>query len=117
MKIVNDHIEGSSEPGKKSNFSIKQSAHAIHVLSTSLYTNPVKAIIRELMCNAWDSHKSAGKTDTPVLLHIPHHRESNKIFFIRDYGLGLAPSQIEGLYTTYFDWGLSLRSPTLRSFT
>ena len=100
MDIQDGKIQGSEEVGKKTAFTIKQSAHAIHVLSTSLYKHPHKAIVRELLCNAWDSHIEAGHTK-PVDLHLPTNR--NKFFSVRDYGIGLSPADLESLYTTYFD--------------
>lgn len=45
--------------GKK--FGIEASAKAFQVLSSNLYERKIEAIVRELGCNASDSHKQAGK--------------------------------------------------------
>lgn len=84
-------------------FAIKQSAHAIHVLSTSLYSRPIEAIVRELSCNALDAHTAAGTTNIPFEVGMDHNKEGYTDFFVRDYGTGMDPADLERLYTTYFD--------------
>ena len=83
------------------NFALKASSKAFQILSSSLYANKIKAIIRELSCNAVDSHVAAGKQDVPFTVHLPNSIES--WFSIRDYGTGLSKEQVLNLYVTYFD--------------
>lgn len=83
------------------NFSMKSSPKAFQILSSSLYANKIKAIIRELSCNAVDSHVAAGKADVPFTVHLPNSIEP--FFSIRDYGTGLSKDQVLNLYVTYFD--------------
>jgi len=66
-----------------------------------LYANKVRAIIRELSCNAVDSHVAAGKQETPFDVHLPNSLEP--WFSIRDYGTGLTHEQVTSIYTTYFE--------------
>jgi len=82
-------------------FTIKNSAHAFKILSGGLYSDKIKAIIRELSCNAVDSHKEAGKEDVPFTVHLPNQLES--WFSVRDYGIGLDHVGVTQLYTTYFE--------------
>jgi hypothetical protein len=82
-------------------FAIKASAQAFRILSDGLYSDKVKAVVRELSSNAWDAHIQAGTTDTPFLVHLPNDIEP--WFSIRDYGIGLAHDKVMGLYSTYFD--------------
>ena len=99
--ILNDNayeIESSLTNSKK--FTIKASPKAFKILSNNLYSNKIKAIIRELSCNAYDSHKAAGN-DEPFIIHLPD--DINNHFYIRDYGTGLCEKDILNLYTTYFD--------------
>ena len=90
-----------SNVGEVGEFRIRNSAKAFNILSSGLYANKIKAVIRELSCNAVDSHIAAGKTDTPFDIHLPNSLEP--WFSIRDYGIGLNHDQVTNLYTTYFE--------------
>lgn len=81
-------------------FKIKASARAFKILS-GFYTEPLLAIPRELGANAWDSHVKAGNTSMPFEVHAPSQLEP--WFSVRDYGTGLSPSDVEHIYTTYFE--------------
>ena len=52
-------------------FSIKASSTAFAILSSGLYSNKFKAILRELGCNAYDSHIEAGYPEKPFTVHLP----------------------------------------------
>lgn len=91
-------ISNVSEVGE---FRIRNSAKAFNILSSGLYANKVRAIIRELSCNAVDSHVAAGKQNTPFDVHLPNSIEP--YFSIRDYGTGLSHDQVTNIYTTYFE--------------
>lgn len=84
-----------------SEFKIRNSAKAFGILSSGLYANKIRAIIRELSCNALDSHVAAGKRNVPFDLHLPTFLEP--YFSIRDYGTGLTHSEVLNIYTTYFE--------------
>lgn len=82
-------------------FHIKNSATAFAILSSGLYSNKYEAILRELGCNAYDSHVEAGCAEKPFTVHLP--TRLNPVFSVRDYGVGLDHEQVMGLYTTYFE--------------
>ncbi len=90
-----------SNVGEVGEFRIRNSAKAFSILSSGLYANKIKAIIRELSCNAVDSHVAAGKTDVPFEVHLPNALEPH--FSIRDFGTGLDHDQVTNIYTTYFE--------------
>ena len=90
-----------SNVGEVGDFKIKASAKAFNILSSGLYANKIRAIVRELSCNAVDSHVAAGKQDTPFDVHLPNDLEP--WFSIRDYGTGLTHEQVTSIYTTYFE--------------
>ena len=90
-----------SNVGEIGEFRIRNSAKAFNILSSGLYANKIRAIIRELSCNAVDSHVAAGKADTPFDVHLPNALEP--YFSIRDYGTGLNHDQVTNIYTTYFE--------------
>ena len=90
-----------SNVGEIGEFRIRNSAKAFSILSSGLYANKIRAIVRELSCNAVDSHVAAGKGDTPFDVHLPNALEAH--FSIRDYGTGLNHDQVTNIYTTYFE--------------
>lgn len=90
-----------SNVGEIGEFRIRNSAKAFSILSSGLYANKIRAIIRELSCNATDSHVAAGRADTPFDVHLPNQLEP--WFSVRDYGVGLNHDQVTQIYTTYFE--------------
>lgn len=102
MKIKqNDYNIERFGVGDGNSFTIKSTAKSFEILSSGLYTDPITAIIRELSCNAYDSHVEAGKEDIPFLIHLPNTLEP--FLSIRDFGMGLSDDDVLHLYTTYFD--------------
>ena len=81
-------------------FQIKPSRKAFEILSSGLYSDKVRAVIRELSTNAADAHVAAGKPDVQFEVHLPNHFEP--YFAVKDYGTGLSEKAIYELYTTYF---------------
>jgi len=94
-----NHIERSAD-FEQSNYTIEATAKAFSILSDQLYSNKVRAVIRELSTNAYDSHVDAGRSATPFEVHLPSSMEPH--FSIRDYGTGLGHDDCMHLYTTYF---------------
>ena len=90
----------TSENLESSEFTIKASPKAFKILSSGLYSDKIKAIIRELSTNAYDAHIVAGHTNQ-FDVHLPTPDEPN--FYIRDYGPGIAKDDITSIYTKYFE--------------
>ena len=84
---------------KMKGFQIAASAKAFRILSSSLYKNKIRAIIRELSCNAVDGHIAGGNKET-FDVQLPGMLDPQ--FRIRDYGCGMDDDTIMNLYTTYF---------------
>ncbi len=82
-------------------FTIKATSKAFDILSSGLYSDKIKAIVRELSCNAYDSHVAAGKADTPIEVKLPTYLDHT--FYVKDFGLGLSHEGVTKLYTTYFE--------------
>tara|TARA_R110000765_G_scaffold259501_2_gene359683 strand:+ start:1278 stop:3416 length:2139 start_codon:yes stop_codon:yes gene_type:complete len=85
---------------ESSNFRIEASSEAFRILSDGLYSDKIKAIIRELSTNAIDAIVDAGTIDSGYEAHLPTSMEPH--FYIRDYGTGLEHEEVMKLYTTYF---------------
>ena len=67
-----------------------------YILSTALYSDKPLALVREVVCNAWDSHIESGCTDIPLEIELTRERLS-----IRDYGTGIHRDDIVKIYGTY----------------
>jgi len=98
MKLSTAHTV-ESNVGNTSTFKIAANAKAFMALSSTLYSNKVRSILRELGCNAQDSHKEAG-VSRPIDVKLPN--ALNPSFYVKDYGVGLDEKGILELYTTYF---------------
>ena len=101
--LMNDVCENEVTIGgdlQVGTFSIKESAKAFQILSSSLYRYKIRAIIRELACNARDSRIAAELTED-FYVHLPTKMEPE--FWIKDEGTGLSHVEVMTLYTTYFE--------------
>lgn len=90
---MSDELEGSL-------FSIDTSNHFIFdLLRSKIYENPIKAICREVSCNARDANRSVGKGDIPIEITVPSH--NNLSLIIKDCGPGISPYLIENIFIKY----------------
>jgi hypothetical protein len=86
-------IVGGS-PAAPSTFKIMASAAAFKTLSSGLYTNKIRAVVRELSSNAFDSQTEAGRfmrpgaEAEPFSVHLPTAMEP--WFSVKDKGTGMA---------------------------
>lgn len=99
MEVTNvqDHITHAVIGGEKTmDFGISNNAEFFQILSSSLYSNQILAVIREVMCNAWDAHIESNITDTPIKVTI-----TNNEFVVRDYGTGIPKEDIQTVYGIY----------------
>ena len=89
------------------NFSIDLNDPKIfEMLSSGVYVNPIKAVIREISINALDSQKEAN-SNNQFVVHLPTNLEP--WFSVRDYGTGMDHATCMKLYTKY---GYSTKSST-----
>ena len=92
-----DHDTHAVIGGKEvQEFGIAQTAEFFTVLSNTLYSNKPLAVIREVLCNAWDAHIVSGRTDRPVIVKIDEDKMS-----IRDFGEGIPHHLIHNIYCVY----------------
>jgi hypothetical protein len=89
----------SSGLAETKEFGMQQSRKAFQILS-DLYSDKPLAIVRELGCNALDSHGIAGKANVPFIVHLPNALEP--WLKIQDFGTGIAHSDIYTVYANYF---------------
>lgn len=108
MKLATQQIEIESYGiSEQQDFSVEMNAYMASLLSDKTYSDKPLAVVRELYCNAWDSHVAAGTTDTPIEVTVPN--PLNPTFSVKDFGLGLSHPDVMKLYSTY---GASLKRQT-----
>lgn len=81
------------------NYTIEATSKMFSILSSGVYQHKIRAVIRELCCNAIDSHVESGQPDRPIKVHLP--TPSEPFFEVTDYGAGMSPDEIFGVYTKY----------------
>lgn len=86
--------------GETTQFTIDMNEKAFRLLSSTLYSNKIGSIVREVSTNARDSHIAAGKNDLPIEIHMPDALEP--YFSVRDFGTGMSDSTIRNVMSTYF---------------
>lgn len=100
MKLREDDNVVLSNTKNETRFTINASAKAFKILSDSLYSRKIEAIVRELSCNAYDSHVQAGCPDRKFEITLPSVWSPE--FVVEDFGVGLDADDIENIYTSYF---------------
>lgn len=85
-------------------FSIANTPEFFSILSSNLYSNPVLAVIRETLTNAYDAHLQNNITE-PVKVTVETLKgnavKSTYKLTVRDYGTGIDPEKIHDIYCTY----------------
>lgn len=94
-----------SEGFIETQFKIANSAHVMRILRTGIYSNKIRACIKETVSNAQDAHVEALIKNRPVEVILPNHLEPT--FKVRDYGNSMTHQIVMELYSTY---GLSTKS-------
>lgn len=102
MKVAfaENNVVGSKGLEQTTGFKITASAHAFKILSSGLYSDKVRAVLREIGCNAMDAHIVAGDPNKPFRVKLPNTLDDQ--FYIQDWGPGLSHEKVMGLYTNYF---------------
>jgi len=77
-------------------FTVSDSAEFITVLSDTLYSNKPLAVVREVLCNAWDIHIVTGRQDIPVKVTI-----NDQEMVIQDFGTGIHDEDMDETYCGY----------------
>ena len=90
----------SSGFGTTTETSIIASAEMLDILASGVYSDKIKAPIRELSTNAVDAMIEAGTYhDKTFDVQLPTTLEPK--FKIRDYGTGLTPEQVRSVFINY----------------
>ena len=71
-------------------------AHFMHMMSATLYRDQKQAMVREVLCNAWDAHIMVDKL-SPIEIEI----DEEGYLIIRDFGPGIHHDMIGPIYGVY----------------
>lgn len=85
---------------QKTTVTMAMNRKSFDVVIDQLYSDTMRAAIREVMANAWDSHVAAGKPETPFTLVLPSTFDPT--FTVRDYGTSMSEKIIEEVYSVMF---------------
>ena len=88
----------ASQVQQHGSYKVANSVFMQEMLSNKLYSDKIKAVIRELSTNAVDSHIKDGHNE-PFKVHLPTSTQPK--FSIRDFGTGLSLDDLVNLYTIY----------------
>ncbi len=97
--LVQKNVSHSRGVQEKVQYTVVNNTQLMTNLSKTLYSDEIRAVIRELSTNAWDSHVDAGNTHLPFKVQLPN--DAGRIFSIRDYGTGLSRQDVLQMYTKY----------------
>ena len=102
VATVQDHITHAVMGANTAqSFGISDSPEFFNILSNSLYSNKKQAVVREVLCNGWDSHIDSGKVDLPLRVTL-----TDQALTIQDFGAGIPDSAMHTIYCVY---GLSTK--------
>ena len=98
LNIENVEICRSSTMQEQS-FGVGNLAVILSILRSKLYSNPVNAMIQEIISNARDAHREAGTPDKAIEIKFPC--DVDPYFYIKDFGLGITPDRISKVFILY----------------
>jgi hypothetical protein len=80
-------------------FGIEDATIIMEILRSKLYSNPIRVLVQEYMCNARDAHREKGNETTPIEVTCPTHISPQ--FEVRDFGPGITPDRILKVFIKY----------------
>lgn len=101
MKIssIASAVSTNNQNSSSYDFNIGDVGTIIEILRNRLYSNPIQTLTQEYLCNARDSHREAGKSDTPIKVTLPTKLES--CLKVRDFGVGLSKDRVCDVFVKY----------------
>lgn len=94
---VSDHVTHAViNAGEQLGFGVSDDPLFFQMMSSGLYSNPMRAAVREPLCNAWDANIDNGKADTPLEVTLTESQLT-----IKDSGKGIPHDMIQPIYLIY----------------
>lgn len=91
-----NNVQDISGDIQTTGFNIEVNESMFQMLTSNVYNDPILAVMREWSTNACDACIAAGK-DVNFDVHLPTLEAPT--FYVRDYGTGLPPEDIVGLFS------------------
>lgn len=119
----NNDVEKTVSSSKSMDLSANARAYIFKMFSSSIYSNPIGTVVREITSNCFDAHVEAG-VNYPVLIKKTFNDITNTHYlsFI-DYGVGISPERMYDVCAVYFEstksnsddqiggYGIGMKSP------
>lgn len=100
MKLTTHRNVTSTLTGERHDITIAANGKAFTTLVRGLYSDKIRAFVREITTNALDSHVEAGIADTPF--HVSFPDVFDPYFRVRDYGVSMDHDTVFGIFGTLF---------------
>lgn len=84
---------------ESTSFGIGDEGMIIKYLTENTYSNPLKAMVQEIMSNGRDAHIETGLGDRPIVVKLPNGFYPT--WEVRDFGPGLTPQRMKKVFTQY----------------
>lgn len=96
-ELINDSlILGEDIKSYKATVDESDIKHIMWVLSSSLYSDAIGSMIREIVSNAYDAHIESKNTEDNIIIDF-----TDNILTIKDFGTGLSPEKINNVYRKF----------------
>lgn len=80
-------------------FGIGNMGFILHLLRSKVYSDIIKAVVQEYLCNGRDSHRVKGNTDKPLQVFLPNPFEQT--WRCRDFGTSITPEDMTAVFILY----------------
>lgn len=84
---------------REESFGVGNLAVVLSILRSKLYSNPIRVVTQEILCNARDAHREIGTPLRPVQVTLPS--ELNPTLEIKDFGIGISPERMSDVFLRY----------------
>lgn len=88
-----------SQEFKEESFGIGDLSIVLGILRNKLYSDPIKALVQEVISNAKDANVESGNGNIPIKITIPTY--NNSVFSVEDNGIGITPARMSGIFIQY----------------
>lgn len=96
-ELINDSLVlGEDIKSYKATVDESDIKHIMWVLSSSLYSDAIGSMIREIVSNAYDAHIESKNTEDNIIIDF-----TDNILTIKDFGTGLSPEKINNVYRKF----------------